>query len=239
MRDILQLIELKPATSQQSSAIHNVIGLRGLTGLEGKQGSPGVAGSSGKDGTSGEPGIQGEIGQQGTSGKDGAKGKDGKGIESIKFGPGLSWVHIKYSDGTEETVQTIKPAGTSDDPLNYISGDASNVRDILAGIGIDVDEDRRGNFTISLAGVKDRRTIYHDTTLTTDHRIITVDASSRAITVTLPTIVDGTQYDIYCVDSTNTVTITGVLNGDTNPSMIQYDSYRIIGNADEGIWEVR
>jgi hypothetical protein len=242
MRNTLQLIELKPVEFKGKTTPSLSIGLRGLTGIQGKTGKSGVQGEQGAPGLAGTDGLDGAIGQAGIDGMNGNNGADGRGISSLKFGPGLSWVRIVWSDGTAETIKTIEPKGTSDDPKWLMDGisELYKVKDLIAGNNITIDEDRYGNFTISVNPVKNNRTITVSETLTANDTVITIDASSNAVTADLSAIeTDGRQVDIYCIDSTYTATVTGVINGSTNPTMIQYDSFRMIYNADASLWELR
>ena len=250
----IELIELTPVKRSCNSVSlvssshilpSQIMGLRGLPGVNGepgKQGIQGPAGLSGRDGVDGRDGSPGLRGEQGMHGRDGVDGKDGKGISSIKFGPGLSWVLIRWSDGTEETIQCEKPAGTVDDPKWSLDGlnDLYRVKDILAGFGIVVSEDDFGNFTIELSKFIDRVTVTSSRDALATDKHVTIDASSAVVTYNLsPLETDGRELDIYCIDSTNAVTLTGVINGSTNPTMAQYDSYRITYNAGASLWELR
>jgi len=85
-----------------------------------------------------------------------------------------------------------------------------------------------------------RLTITADRTLLKTDSVISVDASSNTVDVTLDaTPVDGQEYDIHVNDSTFTVTLVGVINGVTNPTFVKYGSPRVVWNADIDEWENR
>lgn len=240
-REQLHLIELKPVSHNTAATPSITYGLRGLPGLNGKDGLDGQIGQQGAAGEAGLDGRSGTDGKAGQQGDQGKAGKDGKGIASIKFGAGLAWVHIAWSDGTEQTIQVEAPKGTVDDPkmLLNASVDAA-VKDIRAGDGIIVEEDRFGNFTISVSGIRTRKTIYYDYAPIKADRLLSIDASDRTIDIDLSAqAIEGRELDIYCRDSTYTVTILGTINGSTNCTMVQYDSFRIVYNSDAAIWELR
>jgi hypothetical protein len=246
-RATIEYLELMPAKSKRKPSILSnslVMGLRGLPGIDGKQGIQGAAGIAGSDGLSivGPAGIDGKQGTAGADGKPGAQGKAGRGIDSIKFGPGLAWVWIRWSDGTEETIQSEQPAGTSEDPKWLLDGasELNRVRDLIAGTGIVISEDNYGNFTISTSDTINRKTLTSSLAAISTDRYITIDASDNIVTYDLSGIEsDGRQIDIYCIDSTFAVTLTGTVNGSDNPTMSQYDSFRMTYNASESSWELR
>lgn len=91
---------------------------------------------------------------------------------------------------------------------------------------------------------EDLTTITGDTTLDNTHHVVLCDATSGAITVTLPTSsgISGRIYHIKKTDSsTNTVTIDGnaseTIDGDTTKIIrIQYDSVMI--TTDGSNWSI-
>lgn len=124
-----------------------------MRGFMGKDGMHGIQGMQGIQGLLGEQGHRGRDGKDGSSGIDGlrgARGPIGRGIQAFKFGLGMRWIELFYTDGTSETVKAIAPAGTENDPLWLMGGNPAGVtvKDIIGGDGIIV-EVNQGIYTIS------------------------------------------------------------------------------------------
>ena len=246
MPNSLQLKKLQPIS--QSYVPVSLRGLRGATGTKGKDGIslPAEHGINGKNGLNG---LQGEQGTPGTAGKNGRKGERGESgnvlldqIAAFKWGNSLQWLELHLKDGSKHVVEGIPPTGKEDDPFWLLGGDSAGgitVKDIIAGKDIEVDVNK-GIYTIKLSSIKARRTIYWDTSIVECDRMITVDASDRTIDIDLSgQEIEGRQLDVFCIDASFAVTILGTVNGDVDPAMAKYDSYRIVYNSDALIWELR
>ena len=74
------------------------------------------------------------------------------------------------------------------------------------------------------------RTIKEDTTLSTTDYTVLVDATTAAVTVTLPSSVDGEKFNIKKIDSTaNAVTVSGTIDGSSSKVLAsQYDAIQIV-----------
>ena len=93
-------------------------GERGEQGIQGPQGLQGEAGRDGAQGPAGEQGLMGPKGEQGEAGPQGPVGPQGEQGPQGETGPqGPKGDAFKYSDFTEEQLQTLK--GDKGDAFTY------------------------------------------------------------------------------------------------------------------------
>lgn len=80
-----------------------------------------------------------------------------------------------------------------------------------------------------------------DYTATSADSVIVADGSSAAVTITLPTAVgiEGREYKIKCIDSTNTVTVDGngteTIDGALTKTLVQWDCLHIVSDGSDWI----
>ena len=102
-----------------------------------------------------------------------------------------------------------------------------------------------GNISVEyLPPIQNRRTITSSETITATDAFISVDSTTENIIITLDatSFVDGRWIQIKWVAGTNSVTIQSIKNidGATNKVISAlYDSYILLANTTEDIWEIR
>jgi hypothetical protein len=171
-------------------------GERGFDGLPGIDGRNGVDGATGPKGDTGETGLQGEVGPVGPPGPKGDKGDTGprpdhqidrkKGSVRFKRPDGTwgAWLEIKR-EIVDRTVKVMESGGRGAQSLQAIK---------------DVE---RLNYNIQPI-----KTVTADYSAVGLDYTIVIDASSAAVTVTLPSSpTKGKVYNIACLNSTNTAQV--------------------------------
>jgi hypothetical protein len=171
-------------------------GINGHNGIDGKDGKDGERGIQGLRGRQGDTGLQGDIGPQGERGPKGDKGDTGpmpdheidKKAGKVRFrrddGTWGAWLEVKR-EIIDRTV-TVKDSG----------GRGEQVTQAIADL-------ERLNYNIQPI-----KTVVEDYPVQGRDFTIVVDASSTAVTVTLPSEpTKGKVYNIACLDSTNAVQV--------------------------------
>lgn len=102
-----------------------------------------------------------------------------------------------------------------------------------AGSVLTSDASGNASWQVLAAPASTVRTITAATVTANAHDTILGNATSNAITVTLPTATSGVRVTVKKTDSSaNAVTITGVIDGVTNPALTsQYQSISLIANG--------
>lgn len=209
-----------------------------VKGEKGDKGDMGAQGEDGKDGEKGERGKRGKIGGLGRDGLDGKNGLDGTDGADGKDGFGTAGTGIRnafiekgqlileYDDGTKQNVGKVVSKGSEAQGAGWgmkLDGSAQDRHlTVLAGTsgswkkttGIHVDEEDviSGIGGIHLSTVFNSTITVEEDYTADDKRTILVDASSRNVTITLPTTTDnaGLTYNVMKIDSSsNTVTVKG------------------------------
>lgn len=169
--------------------------IRGEQGPQGEKGDPGPKGDAGPPGKDGKDGKDGKAGK---AGKDGADGKDGVSVSdaSIDFDGSLV---LSLSNGTRIDAGSVRP----------LSGQKSDINVSVSG--------RHNNTAASDLGTL----IAYD--VTTDHAVVgpQVLNVTAGVTITLDEEPVDRQVLIVCVQTTDTVTITGAfLNYSNETTML-------------------
>lgn len=106
-------------------------GRPGPMGPVGRPGKDGLAGRKGQDGKPGLPGTDGKDGRDGKDGIDGLPGKDGRSIPGANGKDGKGWTGGSYDFVTGQVTFT------SDDGLNFKTGDLRGASSPWANLSLE------------------------------------------------------------------------------------------------------
>ena len=218
----------------------------GPQGPKGDRGDRGDIGPRGIDGVDGYSPIKGVDYFDGKDGKDGINGLDGKdGMDGLN----QSAEDIKFKLESLKDEDRLDASAIKNIPkvIGLKGGGGGGVADILPGTNISVV--RRGNkvtVNATSTAMGSGSSVYDevaiDTTLTSSHDVVGVDATAGAVAITLPTAngVSGKRYSVKKIDSSvNAVTVgcTGAetIDGEATQEIEkQYNSLTVI--SDDTNW---
>lgn len=191
-------------------------GIQGIAGATGAQGSAGPAGATGSQGATGPQGVAGTTGATGASGPQGATGPTGQDGTSVTI------------TGHVATAASLPALTAGDAGQGYLTDDDGHLHVWSGSAWTDVGVVRGPNGATGStgpqgatgpAGTNTYTFVPTSTSVTaTSGQYILADASSNAITITLPAPAANAYFSVKKVDGgSNAITISGgIIDGSTS-----------------------